>query len=141
MRGDKENIRKSSNTSDSHLTRVGDSCLSKRLIMTLAPLPPYPSSDAQSKLPASQRASLNQKISLAIQKTLDLPVQTLNSEATVAFISSYARDVAQNILDALIWDAHSKTNPKAETNDSRNIRCSHFPPRRAARFERARWIS
>src|SRR6266702_2219008 len=93
---------------------------------TLAPLPPYPSSYAQSKLSASQLASLNQKISLTIQKTLDLPVQTVNSAATVAFISSYARDVAQNILDALIWDAHSKTNPKAETSDSRKIRARTF---------------
>ncbi|KAI9458628.1 hypothetical protein BJY52DRAFT_1149560 [Lactarius psammicola] len=93
---------------------------------TLAPLPPYPSSYAQSKLSASQLASLNQKISLTIQKTLDLPVQTVNSAATVAFISSYVRDVAQNILDALIWDAHSKTSPKAETSDSRNIRARTF---------------
>ena len=92
---------------------------------TIAPLPPYPSTDAQSKLPASQLAALNQKISLAIQKTLDLPVQTVNSVATVAFISSYARDVAQTILDALIWDAHSKS-PKAETSDSRNIRARTF---------------
>ena len=94
--------------------------------MTLAPLPPYPSSDAQSKLPASQRASLGQKISLTLQKTLDLPVQTVNSEAIVAFISSYARDVAQDILDALIWDAHSKANPKVETSDARNIRSRTF---------------
>lgn len=89
---------------------------------TLAPLPPYPSSDALSELPASQLALLNQKISLAIKKTLDLPVQTVNTTATVAFVSSYSRDVAQNILDDLIWDAHSKTSPKAETSDSRNIR-------------------
>ena len=112
-------------------------CLSKRFIdrprtttdsmsaATVAPLPPYPSTDAQSKLPASQLASLNQKISLAIQKTLDLPVQTVNSVATVAFISSYARDVAQTILDALIWGAHSKS-PKAESSDSRNIRTRTF---------------
>ncbi|KAH9061063.1 hypothetical protein EDB87DRAFT_1778150 [Lactarius vividus] len=93
---------------------------------TLAPLPPYPSSYAQSKLSASQLASLNQKISLTIQKALDLPVQAVNSAATVAFISSYARDAAQNILDALIWDAHSKTNPKPETSDSRNIRVRTF---------------
>ncbi|KAI9438642.1 hypothetical protein H4582DRAFT_1852413 [Lactarius indigo] len=93
---------------------------------TLAPLPPYPSSYAQSKLSASQLASLNQKISLTIQKALDLPVQTVNSAATIAFISSYARDVAQSILDALIWDAHSKTSPKPETSDSRNIRARTF---------------
>ena len=93
---------------------------------TLAQLPPYPSSDALSKLPASQLASLNQTISLAIKKTLDLPAQTVNSAATVAFISSYSRDVAQNILDDLIWDAHSKASPKAETSDSRNIRTRTF---------------
>ena len=67
-------------------------------VATLAPLHPYPSSYAQSKLSASQFASLNQKISLIIQKTLDLPVQTMNSAAAIAFISSYARDVAQNII-------------------------------------------
>jgi activating signal cointegrator complex subunit 2 len=93
---------------------------------TLVPLPPYPSPDALSKLSASQIASLNQKISLAIQKTLDVPAQALNTTATVAFISSYARDVAQKILDGLIWDAHSKTGPKSETSDSRNIHARTF---------------
>jgi activating signal cointegrator complex subunit 2 len=93
---------------------------------TLAPLPPYPSSDALSKLPASQLALLNQKISLAIQKTLDVPAQALNTAATVAFVSSYAHDVAQKILDGLIWDTYSKTSPNAETRDSRNIRARTF---------------
>jgi activating signal cointegrator complex subunit 2 len=94
--------------------------------MSAAPLPPYPSFHAQSKLSASQLVSLDQKISLTIQKALNLPVQTLNSEAAVAFITSYAQDVAQNILDALIWDAHSKTKPRSETSDSRNIRVRTF---------------
>ena len=93
---------------------------------TITALPPYPSSYAQSELSASQLVSLNRKISLTIQKTLDLPVQAVDSAAAVAFISSYARDVAQNILDALIWDALSKTNPKPETSDSRNIRVRTF---------------
>ena len=92
----------------------------------LVPLPPYPSSYAQSKLSVSQLVSLYQKISLTLQKFLNLSVQTVNSEAAVAFIASYARDVAQNILDDLIWDTHSKTNPKSETSDSRSIRFRTF---------------
>ncbi|KAI0250608.1 hypothetical protein BJV78DRAFT_1154921 [Lactifluus subvellereus] len=89
---------------------------------TLAPLPPYPSSQARSKLTPSQLALLNQKIALSIQQTLDLPVQALNSAATVAFVSSYARDVAQHTLDALIWNADSKSKPKPETTEAQTIR-------------------
>ena len=89
---------------------------------TLAPLPPYPSSQARSKLTPSQLALLSQKISLSIHQTLQLPAQALDSAAAVAFISSYARDVAQHTLDALIWDADSKSKPKPETTEAQTIR-------------------
>ncbi len=88
----------------------------------LASLPPYPSSHARSQLSHSQLVSLNQKISLSIQQTLDLPPQALNSAAPIAFISSYVRDIAQNNLDALIWDAYSKPKPKPESTDAQSIR-------------------
>ena len=89
---------------------------------TLASLPPYPSSHARSQLSHSQLLSLNQKISLSIQQTLDSPPQALDSAATVPFISSYLRDVAQNNLDALIWDAYSKPKPKPDSTETRSIR-------------------
>ena len=83
-------------------------------------LPPYPSSHARSQLSHSQLVSLNQKISLSIQQILDFPPQALDQAAPVPFISSYVRDVAQNTLDALIWDAYSK--PKSESTEARSIR-------------------
>ena len=88
----------------------------------LSSLPPYPSSHALSQLSHSQLASLNQKISLCIQQTLDLAPHALNSAAPLPFISSYVRDVAQNNLDALIWDAYSKRKPKHESTEARSIR-------------------
>ena len=88
----------------------------------LAPLPPYPSSHALSQLSHSQLALLNQKISLCIQQTLDLPPQALTSAAPLPFISSYVRDIAQNTLDALIWDAYSKPKSKPESAEARSIR-------------------
>jgi activating signal cointegrator complex subunit 2 len=90
--------------------------------MATASLPPYPSSYALSQLSHSQLASLNQKISLSIQQILDLPPQALNSAASVPFISSYVRDIAQTNLDALIWDAYSKPKSKTESVEVRSIR-------------------
>ena len=91
--------------------------------MSTATLPPYPSFHARSRLSHSQLASLNQKISQSIQQTLDLPSHALNSAAPAAFISSYARDVAQHNLDALIWDADPKSakEKKSETTEARTI--------------------
>ena len=88
----------------------------------LAPLPPYPSVYARTQLSHSQLASLNQKISLSIQQTLDLPPHALNAAPPAAFTSSYARDVAQHTLDALIWEADPKAKPRPETTEARAIR-------------------
>src|SRR5713226_4365530 len=85
-------------------------------------LPPYPSSHARSQLSHSQLASLNQKISLSIQRILDLPPHALNSATAAPFISSYVRDIAQNNLDALIWDAYSKPKSNPESTEARSIR-------------------
>ncbi len=85
-------------------------------------LPPYPSSHARSQLSHSQLASLNQKISISIQRILDLPPQALNSATAAPFISSYVRDIAQNNLDALIWDAYSKPKSNPESTEARSIR-------------------
>jgi activating signal cointegrator complex subunit 2 len=92
--------------------------------MTTATLSPYPSFHARSRLSHSQLASINQKISQSIQQTLALPPHALNSVTPAAFISSYARDVAQHNLDALIWDADPKQaakKPKSETTEARAI--------------------
>ena len=91
--------------------------------MTTATLPPYPSFHSRSRLSHTQLASLNQKISQSIQQTLYLPPNALNSAAPAAFISSYARDVAQHNLDALIWDADPKVakRQKSETTEARTI--------------------
>lgn len=88
----------------------------------LASLPPYPSSHARSQLSHSQLVSLNQRISLSIQQVLDFSPRALDSAAPVPFISSYVRDVAQNNLDALIWDTYPKPRPKTESTEARSIR-------------------
>lgn len=89
----------------------------------IPPLPPYPSFHARSQLSHAQLASLNQKVSLSIQQTLDLPPQALNPAVPAPFISSYVRDLAQHNLDALIWDTNStRAKPRSETTEERTIR-------------------
>ena len=91
--------------------------------MIVKSLPLYPSSRVQSSLSPSQLASLNQKISLALQETLSLTPSRRDTPETVAFISSYARDAAQNILQSIIWAAGTSSSTKQ--SKSRDMKAIH----------------
>ncbi|KAF9078196.1 hypothetical protein BDP27DRAFT_1253294 [Rhodocollybia butyracea] len=67
-------------------------------------LPPYPSAVAQKALSPSQRANLNETISSCIVDFLSLPPSKRNTTSACAFVASYAKDVAVQSLQALIWD-------------------------------------
>lgn len=71
---------------------------------TVAPLLPYPCARARASLPPSQHAAFYQTVSSALAQTLDLPPAQRDTAATRAFISSYAKDTAQEVLQSLIWE-------------------------------------
>ncbi|KAI0828710.1 hypothetical protein BC628DRAFT_1316635 [Trametes gibbosa] len=75
------------------------------MAITLAPLPPYPSTRARATLSPSQSATLLHTISSALSQALSLADAQLRTPATVAFVASYAKDVAQQSLQSLIWAA------------------------------------
>ncbi|TFY59545.1 hypothetical protein EVG20_g7756 [Dentipellis fragilis] len=91
--------------------------------MAIAPLPPYPPSRTRASLSPSQVADLHQKIARALHETLSLPPPKRDIPQTAAFISSYARDAAQEILQTLIWDTESPGNKSHElSGDAKVIR-------------------
>ncbi|PIL23251.1 hypothetical protein GSI_14561 [Ganoderma sinense ZZ0214-1] len=73
------------------------------MAITLQPLPPYPSTRARSSFTPSQSATLVQTISTALSQVLSLSDSQISTPATLTFISSYAKDVAQQSLLALVW--------------------------------------
>ncbi len=83
------------------------------MAITLQPLPPYPSTRARSSFTPSQSATLIQTISNALSQLLSLSDSQISTPATLTFISSYAKDVAQQSLLALVWgtdDPSTKLN-------------------------------
>ncbi|KAH0826623.1 hypothetical protein J3R83DRAFT_4988 [Lanmaoa asiatica] len=70
---------------------------------TLAPLPIYPSFQARKSFSASQLAQFNLNISNALAQIIALPPTKRDTPSTRAFVSSYASDAAQQILETLIW--------------------------------------
>ncbi|KAI1784541.1 hypothetical protein LXA43DRAFT_976651 [Ganoderma leucocontextum] len=73
------------------------------MAITLAPLPPYPSTRARSSFTPSQSATLVQTVSNALSQVLSLSDSQISTPATLTFISSYAKDVAQQSLLAFVW--------------------------------------
>ncbi|KDQ58600.1 hypothetical protein JAAARDRAFT_155141 [Jaapia argillacea MUCL 33604] len=73
-------------------------------LLSVAPLPAYPSSRVLSSLSPSQRCTLASSISSALAQTLSLPPSKRDTTSTTAFLESYARDGAQQTLQNLIWD-------------------------------------
>jgi activating signal cointegrator complex subunit 2 len=71
--------------------------------MTVGPLSLWPSSRARESLAPSQRAALYAKIAAALADTLSLPPPKRDTLQSRSFVASYARDVALNALDALLW--------------------------------------
>ena len=73
------------------------------MAITLQSLPLYPSTRARSSFTPSQSATLVQTISDALSQVLSLSDSQISTPATLTFISSYAKDVAQQSLLALVW--------------------------------------
>ncbi|KAM5533798.1 hypothetical protein V8D89_012573 [Ganoderma adspersum] len=73
------------------------------MAITLQPLPLYPSTRARASFTPSQSATLVQTISDALSQVLSLSDSHSSTPATLTFISSYAKDVAQQSLLALVW--------------------------------------
>ncbi|KAI0935083.1 hypothetical protein AcW1_009329 [Taiwanofungus camphoratus] len=68
----------------------------------LTPLPPFPSSKARASLSPSQLAVLNQSIASSLTEVLAAPDQQ-DRAATHAFLASYAKDAALEVLKAVVW--------------------------------------
>ena len=88
----------------------------------VAPLPPYPSKNAQKSLSRSQLSTLNQNIALGLAQVLDLPQQKRDYRSCREFVASYAQDTALQILEALIWGRNDDLDPDKWTKDEKLIR-------------------
>jgi activating signal cointegrator complex subunit 2 len=70
---------------------------------TLPPLPIYPSTQARKGFSASQLAQFHSNLSNALTQVISLPPAKQDTPSTRAFVSSFASDAAQQILETLIW--------------------------------------
>ncbi|KAI0327591.1 hypothetical protein GY45DRAFT_1106095 [Cubamyces sp. BRFM 1775] len=97
------------------------------MAITLAPLPPFPSTRARASLSPSQAATLLQTISAALAQVLSFPDAQITSSANINFVASYAKDAAQQALHALVWDsdATSDHTPKLSQTE-RKVRHNVF---------------
>ncbi|KAK2460847.1 hypothetical protein APHAL10511_007317 [Amanita phalloides] len=74
----------------------------------MAQLAPYPSTQTRNSLPPSQTLSLYETVNKALRLALRLPPAKLEVPASSAFVASYARDAAQQVLGSLIWETDIK---------------------------------
>ncbi|GLB42322.1 putative CUE domain protein [Lyophyllum shimeji] len=70
-------------------------------------LPLYPSTQTRKSLSPARLAALHQAISSCLLQTIALPPTKRDSPAARAFIASYAKDTASQVLQGLIWDPSS----------------------------------
>lgn len=68
----------------------------------------YPCTQLRKTLSPSQLATINQTISSSLLQTIALPPTKRDSPAAHTFITSYAKDTALQVLQALIWEPQSK---------------------------------
>jgi activating signal cointegrator complex subunit 2 len=68
----------------------------------------YPCTQLRKTLSPSELATINQTISSALLQTIALPPTRRDSPAARTFITSYAKDTAVHVLQALIWKPQSK---------------------------------
>ena len=90
--------------------------------MIIAPLPPYPSKNAQKTVSRPQLSTLNQKIALGLAQVLDLPPQKRDDQSCRGFVVSYAQDTAFQTLEALIWGKGDDLDPDKWAKDEKLIR-------------------
>ncbi|CDO70996.1 hypothetical protein BN946_scf184830.g28 [Trametes cinnabarina] len=96
------------------------------MAVTLAPLPPYPSTRARASLSPSQSSSLLQTIFIALSHVLCLDDAKINSPSTIAFIASYVKDAARQTLQSLIWGVNDKDRTPRLSQTERKIRHTVF---------------
>ncbi|THH00876.1 hypothetical protein EW026_g1732 [Hermanssonia centrifuga] len=93
--------------------------------MTVTILPRYPSTRSREALSPSQSTTLNTTISSSLTQIISLPPTKRDTPATITFISTYAKDHAQQILHSLIWggenDSHLAKLSKAEQEIHQNV--------------------
>ncbi|KAF8552076.1 hypothetical protein OG21DRAFT_193376 [Imleria badia] len=77
-------------------------------------LPIYPSTQARKGFSASQLAQFHSNLSNALGQVIALPPAKGDTPSTRAFVSTYASDAAQQILETLIWE-----NVEPVKNDNR----------------------
>ena len=94
------------------------------MAVTLQPLPPYPSTRARASLTPSQSSTLVQTISNALSQVLSLSDTQISNAATLPFISSYAKDAAQQSLQALVWGTEDPSTKLSQVE--RKIRHAVF---------------
>ncbi|KAI0355904.1 hypothetical protein OH77DRAFT_1401732 [Trametes cingulata] len=94
------------------------------MAVTLAPLPPFPSTRARASLSPSQAATLLQTISSALSQVLSFSDAQITTPATLAFIASYVKDAAQQNLQSLVWGAD--VEPPRLSQTERKIRHAVF---------------
>ncbi|KAG6891557.1 hypothetical protein C0992_004415 [Termitomyces sp. T32_za158] len=75
-------------------------------------LPTYPSTTARKSLSPTELGAINQIISSALLQTIALPPSKRDSPAARAFVASYAKDTALQILQSLIWQSGSTSTSK-----------------------------
>lgn len=88
----------------------------------IAPLPPYPSKNAQKSLSQSQLSALHRKIALGLVQVLELPQQKRDDQSCREFVASYAQDAALQNLEALIWGKNDDLDPDKWSKDEKLIR-------------------
>ncbi|KAL4072482.1 hypothetical protein V8B97DRAFT_373631 [Scleroderma yunnanense] len=74
-------------------------------LTTVDPLPPWPSTQARKSLSASQLAQFNLNVASALAEITALVPAKCDTKSTRAFISTYANDVAHQVLQRLIWES------------------------------------
>jgi len=84
-------------------------------------LPAYPTTQDRKSLSASQVASLNQNIAVAISIILALPADKRDTPSTRNFLKTYAKDIAFQTLQNLIWQDSSNKTPSQSTGNEKLI--------------------
>lgn len=82
--------------------------------MAVLTLPTYPSSRTRASLSPSQLATLNSRISGALAQFLPLPASKRDTSSAISFISAYAKDHGQALLESLIWDSEHDRRAQVE---------------------------
>lgn len=90
------------------------------MAINVVPLPLYPQTRARKALSPSSSATLHQAIATALSQVLELPPEKRDTPATRDFISSYAKDVALQSLETLIWGKNP--NDVSQSRDEKAIR-------------------